>query len=136
MGQAAGRDPNDRAGSRRASDHLANERTLLAWVRTSVSIIVFGFVVSKFGITLRQILARSDASAPRGTGTSVYLGVAFIVIGVAFALAAWIHFSRTRAAIEANDFRPASLAATLLTVAVALLGVALIGYLLLAAASL
>jgi putative membrane protein len=37
----------------KASDHLANERTFLAWIRTSISIIVFGFVVAKFGITLR-----------------------------------------------------------------------------------
>ncbi len=127
--------PTDRTQPRRASDHLANERTLLAWVRTSVSIIVFGFVVSKFGITLRQILARSDGAVPKGTGTSVYLGVVFIAIGVVFALAAWMHFSRTRAAIEADDFHPTSLAATLLTVAVTLLGVAMIAYLLLTAAS-
>ena len=40
----------------KASDHLANERTFLAWIRTSISIIVFGFVVAKFGITLREYL--------------------------------------------------------------------------------
>jgi len=60
----------DRRGtSSKASDHLANERTLLAWIRTSISIIVFGFVVSKFGITLRQMLALSHpASTPPGAG--------------------------------------------------------------------
>jgi len=59
--------------SSKASDHLANERTLLAWIRTSISIVVFGFVVAKFGITLRQMLALSHgASMPVGAGTSVY----------------------------------------------------------------
>ena len=37
-----------------ASDDLANQRTFLAWIRTSISIIVFGFVVAKFGITSRR----------------------------------------------------------------------------------
>jgi putative membrane protein len=46
--------PRTRIG--KASDHLANERTFLAWIRTSISIIVFGFVVAKFGITLREFL--------------------------------------------------------------------------------
>jgi putative membrane protein len=40
----------------KASDHLANERTFLAWIATSISIIVFGFFVAKFGITLREFL--------------------------------------------------------------------------------
>ena len=39
-----------------ASDHLPNEPTFLAWVRASISIIVFGFVVVKFGIALRKLL--------------------------------------------------------------------------------
>jgi putative membrane protein len=39
----------------KATDHLANERTFLAWIRASISIIVFGFVVVKFGITSRVL---------------------------------------------------------------------------------
>ena len=39
----------------KASDHLANERTFLEWIRTSISIIVFGFVAAKFGITSRVL---------------------------------------------------------------------------------
>ena len=37
-----------------ARDHLANERTLLAWVRTGVAIVVFGFAIGRFGIAIRQ----------------------------------------------------------------------------------
>ena len=47
----------------KASDHLANERTFLAWIRTSISIIVFGFVVAKFGITLREFLRMQGNTA-------------------------------------------------------------------------
>jgi hypothetical protein len=42
----------------RVTEHLSNERTFLAWVRTSISVIVFGFVVAKFGVTLRQFFRR------------------------------------------------------------------------------
>jgi hypothetical protein len=41
--------------SNRARDHLANERTFLAWVRTSVAVVVFGFAIGRFAIALRQL---------------------------------------------------------------------------------
>jgi len=119
------------------ADHLANERTLLAWIRTSVSIIVFGFVVAKFGITLRQLLeVTGRAAQSTNTGASAYLGAAFVAIGVAFTVGAWVHYARTRVAIEQDRFGATSPAATLLAIVVALFGVAVIGYLLTAAAAL
>jgi putative membrane protein len=122
--------------SSKASDHLANERTLLAWIRTGISVVVFGFVVAKFGITLRQMLSVSRAaSVPTGAGASVYLGAVFITIGILAVLAAWVHFARTRVAIERGRFHPSTPGATLLAVAVALLGIALLGYLFFTAAS-
>ncbi len=42
-------------GNRKVSDHLANERTYLAWVRTGITVIALGFVVSKFGILVKEI---------------------------------------------------------------------------------
>src|SRR2546429_7603792 len=41
--------------SKRVTDHLANERTFLAWIRTGLSIIAFGFVVERFGLLLREL---------------------------------------------------------------------------------
>ncbi len=38
-----------------ARDHLANERTFLAWVRTSVAVVVFGFAIGRFAIAMRQL---------------------------------------------------------------------------------
>lgn len=38
-----------------AREHLANERTLLAWIRTSIGIMAFGFVVVKFSLFIKQI---------------------------------------------------------------------------------
>lgn len=37
-----------------ARDHMANERTFLAWIRTSIGIMAFGFVVEKFALKLRM----------------------------------------------------------------------------------
>src|SRR5579872_4694205 len=111
--------------SSNASDHLANERTLLAWIRTSVSIIVFGFVVAKFGITLRQLLeVTGRAAQSTNTGASAYLGAAFVAIGVAFTVGAWVHYARTRIAIEQGRFGAMSPAAAMLAIVVALFGVA------------
>jgi putative membrane protein len=69
----------------KAADHLANERTFLAWIRTSISIIVFGFVVAKFGITLREFL-RVQGGSDRESGTSLLIGVGFMAMGIFMAL--------------------------------------------------
>ncbi len=45
------------SNSNRARDHLANERTFLAWVRTGAAIVVFGFAIGRFSIALRQLTA-------------------------------------------------------------------------------
>ena len=63
------------------SDHAANERTFLAWLRTSIAVIAFGFVVEKFNLfalTLldstsldeahRMRLERLSGSLPQGAG--------------------------------------------------------------------
>src|SRR5579864_7470054 len=90
----------------RIGDHLANERTFLAWIRTSISVIVFGFVVAKFGITLRQFLRIQGATTQEG-GFSVALGVAFMAIGVGMSLVATRRYRTNRLSLEAGGFKPA-----------------------------
>jgi len=68
--------------SNRARDHLANERTFLAWVRTSVAIVVFGFAIGRFAIAMRQ-LTEFQGRASRTTGLSVWMGMSAILAGVA-----------------------------------------------------
>lgn len=48
---------------RKATEHLANERTFLAWVRTSIAVVSLGFVVAKFGLWLERITQLSPNSA-------------------------------------------------------------------------
>lgn len=61
---------------------LAAERTLLAWVRTGLALMGFGFVVARFGLFLREMSAVEHAPPHPSTGLSVWLGGALVVLGV------------------------------------------------------
>jgi len=60
--------------------YFAAERTLLAWVRTGIAIMAFGFVVARFGLFLR--LLRAQAGTVPAPGLSPYLGAALVALGV------------------------------------------------------
>ena len=65
----------------RARDHLANERTFLAWVRTGVATIVFGFAIGRFSIAIRELL-QIQGHKPTTPGITAWLGMISIVGGV------------------------------------------------------
>jgi len=68
-----------------ASDHLANERTFLAYLRTAIASIGFGFVVARFGIFVRASAAAEHVAA-RGSGSSTPLGIVMVAAGIAIAI--------------------------------------------------
>ena len=89
--------PVTRAGN--ARDHLANERTFLAWVRTSIALLGFGVLIAKL---------RFLEIAPTAGVRSTRLGLAFACVGVlTLLLAAW-HYDRTRRMIDGADYRAAT----------------------------
>jgi len=94
----------------RYSDHAANERTFLAWVRTAIAIMAFGFVVEKFDLFLRIAGAEAGITAKRLFGGHQLLGdvagLALIVLGGVMMAFAAIRFRRTTAAINAPEMRP------------------------------
>ncbi len=112
----------------KASDHLANERTYLAWIRTSISVIVFGFAVAKFGATLREILYTRGAS-DRSSGMSLAIGIAFMAAGIALSVMSCVRYQRTRAMLDAGTFRPANRSVIALAAIAAAFGAILAGYL-------
>ena len=68
--------------------YYAAERTLLAWVRTGLALMGFGFLVERFGLFLRQLAAiRNEAIPPRGGG-SVWFGVTLVLLGTAVLIVA------------------------------------------------
>lgn len=77
-------------------DHLANERTFLAWVRTSIALLGFGVLIAKL---------RFLEIAPRAGVHSTRLGLAFAGVGVlTLLLAAW-HYDRTRRMIDGGGYQ-------------------------------
>jgi putative membrane protein len=114
--------------SDRARDHLANERTFLAWVRTSVAVVVFGFAIGRFAIALRQ-LAQFQGHVPKTTGLSVWMGMSSILAGVVMVVAGLMRYRKTRAQLDEGKFEPAGFIVDLVTILTALFGLALAGYL-------
>jgi putative membrane protein len=99
----------------RYSDHAANERTFLAWVRTGIAVIAFGFVVEKFNLFLRTMagvslgdtghrLSVQQLSGPLGR----YDGLALVIVGIVLILFAAGHFIRTTRLIDDEQMHPAS----------------------------
>lgn len=60
----------------------AKERTFLAWIRTGLALMGFGFVVARFNLFLRMIQARADAPLPSPTGWSMWFGTILVLLGV------------------------------------------------------
>ena len=61
---------------------FAAERTLLAWIRTGLAMMGFGFVVARFGLFLREIATSEHIRTPLSTGISLWIGVALVTLGV------------------------------------------------------
>lgn len=118
----------ENAGDNRARDHLANERTFLAWVRTGAAIVVFGFAIGRFAIAMRQLTAL-QGHAVRTTGISVWMGSGAIVAGVALVVAGLVRYRKTRVQLESGTFEPAGFVVDLITILTVLFGLALAAYL-------
>lgn len=102
-------------------DHLANERTFLAWVRTSIALLGFGVLIAKL---------RFLGLAPHAGAHSAELGMVFAASGIlSLLLAAW-HYDHTRRMIESNTYQPATHLIFTFAAAVLALGVACVVYLL------
>src|SRR5437016_5911122 len=110
--------------------YFAAERTLLAWIRTGLAMMGFGFVVARFGLFLREITAVEGIHAPPGLGFSLWAGTALLMLGVAVNISAVANHWRIVRRLQAGNpipFRPfsvGSVAALLL----ALLGLIMAAY--------
>ncbi len=82
------------------SDHAANERTMLAWIRTGIALIAFGFAIARFGLFLREItdLGKVKIHTSRGL-SSGWFGVALVVLGLATNTIATVRYIRIRNAL-------------------------------------
>lgn len=86
------------------TDHAANERTYLAWVRTAIAVMAFGFLLERFNLFLAYTAAASSHAAPSlHVRASELLGLALIAVGAGATLLATLRYQRNRRLIDAPE---------------------------------
>lgn len=113
----------------RQREHQANERTFLAWLRTSIALIGFGFAIARFGLFLRQFEKANEATSQTATQVpapaildSQNLGIGLVAFGITvIILAAW-RYNQVFWQIERGVYKPSRLSIWILTSIITLLG--------------
>ncbi|MGA2152230.1 MAG: DUF202 domain-containing protein [Geobacteraceae bacterium] len=114
--------------------HMANERTFLAWIRTSIGIMAFGFVVEKFALFIKQmslILGKADIenTSPPSHGYSAIVGIFLVGLGTLMVMLAFVRYKNVERQIDENTYQPSSILYILLTISVLGVGIFLVMYL-------
>ena len=108
----------------RQREHQANERTFLAWLRTSIALIGFGFAIARFSLFLRQLNSTLSQQQPEVDPifNSENLGVCLVIFGIlVIASAAW-HYNQVFWQIEHGNYRPNRFMVWIITAVVMILG--------------
>jgi putative membrane protein len=115
---------------RNFSDHAANERTFLAWTRTGLSVIAFGFVIEKFNVMVEAVANTASTAAAQkllierlAAPLGRYDGLALILVGIGLIIIAGLRYARTSRLIDQEQFARAGSGRTemILTVLLAVL---------------
>jgi putative membrane protein len=130
MSEATQNQPVKKGGS--ATDHLANERTFLAWIRTAIAIMAFGFVVVKFSLFVKQIalMATDKSVVLPDQGTSSTIGIFLVALGAIMSLLAFIRYKGIERQLNQNLFFPSVTLVLLLTLSILAGSILLVIYLL------
>ena len=113
-----------------AADHLANERTFLAWIRTSIALMGFGFVIVKFALFIRQISFALGEKTPQGKGYSAIIGVTMVALGALMATLAYVRYRKIEKQLNNNTYFPSKWLSALVTFSIIIGAVLLVLYLL------
>jgi putative membrane protein len=114
-----------------ARDHLANERTLLAWIRTSIGIMAFGFVVAKFSLFVRQFafLVGKEGTPNQGM-LSFTMGTILVGVGSVVLILSFIRYKQTRQQLLRRSYAPSTGFVLALVLTIIVISLVIIYYLL------
>jgi inner membrane protein YidH len=87
-------------GGARFTDHAANERTLLAWIRTGIALMAFGFAIARFGVFLREVAQAGQIHVNAHGLGSAWFGVALVALGLVTNASALGRYLTIRKALE------------------------------------
>ncbi|HBW57965.1 MAG TPA: hypothetical protein DEF27_09245 [Oscillatoriales bacterium UBA8482] len=108
----------------RQREHQANERTFLAWLRTSISLIALGFAIARFSLFLRQLQASFTQEIPpiHPIFNSDNIGIILVITGMmVIVIAAW-SYNQVFWQIEQGNYQPNRLLIWMMTAIVIILG--------------
>ena len=110
--------------------HMANERTFLAWIRTSIAIMAFGFVVEKFSLFVKQLAYYlGKEAAPPPQGYSSMIGIVLVGLGVVMGVLAFIRYKKVERQIDDDSYQPSAILSVLLAISIIAVGFFLALYL-------
>lgn len=110
--------------TRRQREHQTNELNFLAWMRTAITLIGFGFAIARFGIFLSnlQISMTGDEKIPESAILSQNLGIGLVILGILLiAIATW-RYNRIFKQIERGNYEPSRRFALFTALMVILIG--------------
>jgi putative membrane protein len=114
--------------------HMANERTFLAWIRTSIGIMAFGFVVEKFSLFIKQVsyflgTSNIDKTVPPSQEYSSILGIFLVGLGALMGVLAFIRYKRVEKQIDEDTYQPSLILDMLLAATILAIGIFFVIYL-------
>lgn len=124
--------PKDTGAPMDLREHLAAERTELAYVRTGLALMGFGFVVARFGFFLREIQSTHANVVVHSSALSTWLGTALVLLGVVLNVLSARQYARQVRRLNhlSPPGHPVSPIAVGVSLILAVIGVAMAGYLL------
>jgi putative membrane protein len=117
-----------------ANDQMANERTFLAWIRTGIGIMVFGFVIVKFSLFVNHLPSRffQEPDLPKNVST-ILIGIGLVLTGAITILLSYFRYKKTNQLLEQGKYLHSTVLLTFLTVVIIAMSIIIIAYLILAA---
>jgi putative membrane protein len=139
MSEVFGEKPPHKIGDRRV--HMANERTFLAWIRTSIGLFTLGFVIEKFPMFAKQMAYYISKPSPgyevidaidysnQFYGYTSMFGLLLICVGTLLAAFSFVRYLRVEKQIEQDTYQSSLTLDVLITVTVLITGIFLVFYL-------